>query len=102
MKRIAAACAIACAAPVGASAEPLRLRADALATAQSPSGLVSLEADADAAEDVRAEAVLWLGDNDADALVADVEATRGPVTARAGRFVASAGANAASIVIWKT
>jgi hypothetical protein len=77
---------------VGASAEPLRLRADALATAQSPSGLVSLEADADAAEDVRAEAVLWLGDDDADALVADVEATRGPVTARAGRFVASAGA----------
>jgi hypothetical protein len=91
VKRVAAACVIACA-PGIAAAEPLRLRADALATAQSPSGLVSLEADGDAAEDVRAEAVLWLGDDDADALVADVEATRGRVTARAGRFVGSAGA----------
>jgi len=75
-----------------ASADPYRVRADALASAASPSGLVALEADGEVAERVHAEALLWFGDDGADALVAVVEATRGPATARVGRLIASLGA----------
>jgi hypothetical protein len=75
-----------------AAADPYRLRADALATVQSPSGLVALQADGDVEGGMRAEALLWLGDDSADALVADIEGERGPVVARLGRFVVMVGA----------
>jgi hypothetical protein len=95
---LVAAALLAVAAP--ASAEPLRLRGDALAQAQSPSGLVALQADGELEERVRAEALLWMGagglDDEAtvDALVATVEAhdPRRRVAARLGRFVATLGA----------
>ena len=44
-----------------AAAEPLRLRADALATTRSPVGLLSLDADADLEDWLSAEALVWVG-----------------------------------------
>jgi len=82
------------------SADPLRLRADALATTQSPAGLVMLEADAKASATINAEAVLWTaasplpGQEAGDVLVMAVRArTRdGRASGRIGRFVATLGA----------
>lgn len=82
-------------------ADPLRLRGDALAAAQSPAGLLTLEAGADATPWLSAEAMVWIGqaparDDDAtgDALVIAVRAhTRDDrASVRLGRFVATAGA----------
>jgi hypothetical protein len=75
-----------------AAADPYRLRGDALASVASPTGLVALDADGDVGRGMRAEALLWFGNDGADALVADIEATRGPVVARLGRFVVALGA----------
>lgn len=76
-----------------AHAEPLRLRADALATTASPAGLLVLEADAS-----QAEAVVWMsgaeGDSSGDVLVIAVraKALEGRANARVGRFVSTLGA----------
>jgi hypothetical protein len=80
-----------------ARAEPYRLRGDALATAQSPAGLVVLQADGKEGPFVAAEALLWFGggqgDEEAQALVASVRARRpsGSAEARLGRMVMTAG-----------
>jgi len=81
-----------------AHAEPLRLRADALATTASPAGLLTLEAEGQAHENVSAEAVVWMNgteeDSTGDVLVVAVRAhTPGNrVGARFGRFVSTLGA----------
>lgn len=81
-----------------ASAEPLRLRGDALASAQSPVGLLVLEGEGAAKAGLSAEAMVWLGldedGSDGDALVVAIVARRadGRAEARLGRFVATAGA----------
>ena len=81
-----------------AAAEPLRLRADALAATASPAGLLVLEADGQARENVSAEAVVWMAgaeaDNDGDVLVIAVRANalEGRAGARLGRFVSTLGA----------
>ena len=83
-----------------AGADPLRLRADALATTQSPAGLVMLEADAKASATVNAEAVLWTaasplpGQEAGDVLVMALRARTadGRASGRIGRFVATLGA----------
>lgn len=104
------------AAPGTALAQPLRLRADALAAAESPVAIVNLEADAEPVPWLRAEAVLWLGNTgdgagsdgdgagsagtgdgaggDGDALIIDVMARRadGRAAARLGRMIAAVGA----------
>ncbi len=83
-------------APV-AGAEPLRLRANALATAESPAGLMTLEASGQGRPWLAAEALVWMGaepDLDGNALVVALVA-RDPdrrAQARVGRFVASPGA----------
>ena len=43
-----------------AAADPLRLRADALATTASPAGLLVLEADGTLRPGMSAEAVVWI------------------------------------------
>jgi hypothetical protein len=77
-----------------ASADPLRLRADALATTQSPAGLLVLEADGKATATVNAEALVWTGSDRQDVLVAVVRARTedGRVGGKVGRFVATLGA----------
>jgi hypothetical protein len=83
-----------------ARAEPLRLRADALATSASPAGLLVLEADGDLSEGTLAEAVVWmagvreLGDTSGDVLVATVhgKTENGRASGRLGRFVSTLGA----------
>lgn len=83
-----------------AAAEPLRLRADALATTASPAGLLVLEAGGPIRDAVDAEAVVWmatpreLGDLTGDVLVAVVHArsVNNRVRGQLGRFVASLGA----------
>ena len=75
-----------------AHAEPLRLRADALATTASPAGLLVLEAEGEPTEGTLAEAVVWtagireLGDASGDVLVATRE--RGFVESTWSRFSA--------------
>lgn len=90
--------AIAIVASVGAaSGDPLRLRADALATAQAPAGLLVLEAGDRATSWLDAEASVWTGTDDdgadADALVMVIELRdpdrRGAL--RIGRHVVFAG-----------
>lgn len=78
-------------------AEPYRLRADALAQAEAPAGLLVLQADG--AEDpyLDAEALVWVGagdDTEAQALVVSVRAREpsGIAEARLGRLVVTAGA----------
>ncbi len=96
--RLAPALAIALAG--SAHAEPLRLRADALATTASPAGLLVLEAEGEPAEGTLAEAVVWtagireLGDVSGDVLVATVhgKSETGRVAGRLGRFVSTIGA----------
>lgn len=79
-----------------ARAEPLRLRGDALASAQSPVGLLVLGGDGELRAGVSAEALVWMGtDTDhGDALVMAVVARRADGTAevRLGRQLAVAGA----------
>ncbi len=83
-----------------AQADPLRLRADALATTASPAGLLVLEADGEVRDDVEAEAVVWmggsreLGDPSGDVLVAVVHARteNNRANGKLGRFVTALGA----------
>jgi hypothetical protein len=101
--RFAIALLVVAAAPDGAGAEPYRLRADALATAQAPAGLVVLQADGQEGPFFAAEALVWVGagegggmgmpeeDTEAEALVIAVRARRRGGEARLGRFVVTAG-----------
>lgn len=84
-----------------AGAQPLRLRADALASSASPVGLVVLQGDGQAYQLVSAEALVWLGANSegtrraaGDALVVTLSArtTDARVQGKVGRFVAMLGA----------
>ena len=88
-----------------AEADPLRLRADALATTASPAGLLVLDASGAAQPGLSAEAVVWLAggaaldgtprsDARGDVLVIAIDARTpgGTASARIGRFVASLGA----------
>ena len=82
-----------------ARGEPLRLRGDALAAAQSPVGLVVLGGDGAVTSGVSAEALVWTatGADDerrGDALVIAVTARRADRSAevRLGRLIATAGA----------
>src|SRR5689334_2550529 len=88
------ALAIVCAIAAAASADPLRLRADALAGTQAPAGLLVLEADAKASATTNAEAIVWTATDTADVLVIAVRARTadGRVGGRVGRFVATLGA----------
>jgi hypothetical protein len=100
MKR-AAALVIVCLAG-RAYGEPLRLRADALASTASPAGLLVLEANGgDEGENVGAEAVVWMAGSRAlddsaagDVLVATIRArtASGRAHAQLGRFVSTMGA----------
>lgn len=82
------------------TAEPLRLRADALATTRAPAGLVLLEADGGASSTLSAEAVVWTaadplpGEHAGDVLVIAVRARTadGRASLRVGRFVETLGA----------
>ena len=78
-------------------AEPLRLRADALAESRSPTGLIVLSAQDQARPWLDADAVVWAGtrpDAAADVMVLTVRvrAPQGWGEARAGRFVIATGA----------
>lgn len=77
-----------------ASADPYRLRADALASTQSPAGILVLEADAKATATTNAEAIVWTANDTADVLVIALRARTkdGRVGGRVGRFVATLGA----------
>jgi hypothetical protein len=88
-----------------AHADPLRLRADALATTASPAGLLVLEAGSPTVSDARgkltAEAVVWFGsmqtpgdERSGDVLViaVDVRDAKNRARARVGRFVSTLGA----------
>lgn len=88
-------------APGAAAADPLRLRADALAGTASPAGLLVLDAGGALRPGMSAEAVVWLSgsrtpgeDTTGDVLVIAVRgATRsGRLAVRAGRFVSALGA----------
>lgn len=80
-----------------AESGPIRLRANALATAESPAGLLTLEASGEARSWLSAEALVWMGtepERAGNALVVAVIA-RDPerrARARVGRFVAGPGA----------
>ena len=104
--RLAIAATIAMmAAGLDARAEPYRLRADALASAQAPAGLLVLQADGQEGPFVAAEALIWLTggvagggvgdaegeDGQAQALVMAVRARRAGSEARLGRLVVTAG-----------
>lgn len=81
-------------------ADPLTLRADALATTQSPAGLVMLETDDKVSSTVSAEAVVWTaasplpGEHAGDVLVIALRARTadGMASTQIGRFVAVLGA----------
>jgi hypothetical protein len=77
-----------------ANADPLRLRADALASTQSPAGLVVIEADSKASATMNAEAVVWTATETADVLVIALKARSqdGRASGKVGRFVATLGA----------
>jgi flagella basal body P-ring formation protein FlgA len=84
-----------------AGADPLRLRADALATTASPAGLLVLDASGAAEPGLSAEAVVWVAGGHAlddrahgDVLVIAIDAHSrdGARAARLGRFVATLGA----------
>lgn len=83
-----------------AAADPIVLRADALATTAAPAGLVTIEADGSAGPNVSAEAVVWTGgatigdETHADVLVMVLRARTpdGRAGLRVGRFVESLGA----------
>ncbi|MEP6860324.1 MAG: hypothetical protein ABJE66_06880 [Deltaproteobacteria bacterium] len=83
-----------------AHGDPLTLRADALATTQSPAGLVMLETDSKLSSTVSAEAVVWTaasplpGEHAGDVLVIALRARTadGRASTQLGRFVAILGA----------
>ena len=100
---VALAVALATRAPV--AADPLRLRADALASTASPAGLLVLDASGAAQPGLSAEAVVWVAgntgtdsmhgdDSRGDVLVVAVDArtASGAAAARVGRFVSVLGA----------
>ncbi len=83
------------------SADPLRLRADALAATSSPAGLLVLEADGKPSAGLDAEAVVWIAgarapgeDTSGDVLVIALrgQTPSGRVGGRLGRFVSTLGA----------
>jgi hypothetical protein len=104
----AAALALVLAAAVStASAEPLRLRGDALAGTPSPVGLLVLDGEGDVGDWLSAEGLVWLGagagtgdrmdpssDTTGDALVIALRArgAGGRAEGRLGRFVVATGA----------
>jgi hypothetical protein len=83
-----------------ALADPLTLRADALATTQAPAGLLMLETDGKVSPTVSAEAVVWTavnplpGEHAGDVLVIALRArtANGLASTQVGRFVAVLGA----------
>jgi len=84
-----------------AAADPLRLRADALAGTASPAGLLVLDAAGGLRPGLSAEAVVWIAgartpgeDTGGDVLVVAVrgQTRSGALAVRAGRFVSSLGA----------
>ncbi|HEU0035831.1 MAG TPA: hypothetical protein VFQ53_34700 [Kofleriaceae bacterium] len=84
-----------------ASADPIRLRADALATTASPAGLLVLEADSEVRSGLDAEAVVWMAGNTAldDGASGDVlvialrgRTESGRASGQVGRFVSTLGA----------
>jgi hypothetical protein len=88
-----------------AAADPLRLRADALASTTSPAGLLVLDASGAAQPGLSAQAVVWMAgntgtdsmhgdDSHGDVLVIAVDAhtADGTAAARLGRFVSLLGA----------
>ena len=91
--------AFALAAGSPAVADPIALRADALATTAAPAGLVSVQADGDAGPNASAEAMVWTGGGTigdtghADVLVIALRAhtTDGRASGRVGRFVETLG-----------
>lgn len=93
--------ALACTAAAPAAADPLRLRADALATTAAPAGLLVLGADGALRPGLAAEAVVWMaaertpGEQAAgDVLVIAVRGRTedGRLSGRLGRFVSTLGA----------
>ena len=99
MRSYAAALVALAAAPAGAV--PLRLRADALATTQSPAGLLVLDGDAKPSDLTSAEAIVWTGgglvpgeQHVGDVLVISLRARTADNSAsvKVGRFVATLGA----------
>ncbi|MGE5185324.1 MAG: hypothetical protein ACM31C_24815 [Acidobacteriota bacterium] len=98
MKRAPAIALVLAAAAV--RAEPLRLRADALATTQSPAGLLVLDGSASPSSQWSAEAIVWTagdtlpGQHVGDVLVIALRARSadGRMFGRFGRFVATLGA----------
>ena len=85
----------------GVTADPLRLRADALASTASPAGLLVLETDTAIRAGLSAEAVVWMAgartpgeDTTGDVLVIAVRARafRDRANLRLGRFVSTLGA----------
>lgn len=80
------------------AADPLQLRADALATTAAPAGLVTLEAIGDAGPGLSAEAVVWTGSasdqgrTDVLVMVLRARTRDGRATGRLGRFVETLGA----------
>ena len=83
-----------------ARAEPLRLRGDALATTQSPAGLLVLDGGGQASSLVSAEALVWMGgdtlpgEHHGDVLVMALHARTadGSASGSVGRFVGVLGA----------
>ncbi len=82
-----------------ATADPIVLTANALATTAAPAGLVTVSADGDAGHGVTAEALVWTGaqtitGEHADVLVLAIRAHTldGTRALRVGRFIESAGA----------
>jgi hypothetical protein len=83
-----------------AHADPLRLRAEALATTQAPAGLLVIDTEASASATVDAEAMVWMaadpvpGQRHGDVLVMVLRGRTedGRAAGRVGRFVATLGA----------
>ena len=96
MKRVLLAASVAL--PIRAAADPLQLRADALASTAAPAGLVTLEAHAAESPGLSAEAVVWSGSagdqGHTDVLVMAVRlhSADGLAGLRLGRFVETLGA----------
>jgi hypothetical protein len=100
-KRLAALVCAAVSVAATAQGEPLRLRADALAQARAPAGLLVLQGEDHARPWIDAEALVWASGRDAatgdpagDVLVLTVRVhePRNRLELRGGRFVAASGA----------
>jgi len=80
------------------AADPLTLRADALATTAAPTGLVTLEAQGSPGPGLSAEAVVWTGSaadqgrTDVLVMVLRARTANGRASGRLGRFVETLGA----------